>query len=347
MMDNSESWEHRIYREQQRRSKKGDFIQNDFKRVYDNWYGFYQNELQTLLINLIKYENVPDTFNARGLEYMLRSFGYANLIALDKDHIFVQGLGMDNIGVNIPLGSLIGGFNLKESPELTKLLDGKEPYLLTRLNLDQAKSQDAVYVTMANKFAYYYGSQASDMDMVNYTASLLAEIKASLIENIEQQKTPFVGFTKDGSLTSKVVWQQLASGKPFIQIDSDQYDDISKVITTMPVQTPNLAPTLEDSWHSAFSEFLTFAGIDNSNIDKKERLVADEATANNAAVSAFMQTYLNARQDQLDLLNKAIGTNIKVSVNGSGVDDLINFAKTGTGGLSNDESNTPEENTKD
>lgn len=340
---NNDSWEHRIYREDAKRRKKGDFLGDDFSEIYDQYYDIYTDYLNNLLINLISYKGAPKTLSQQGLEYMLRTFGYANLTAVDAKNIFVQGIGYDNPGVNVPLGSLIGGFGVSDSGSgnyITKLLQEKEPKVVTRLNMDEIKPP--VYVTIANKFSFYTGQQASNADLVSRTASTLAEIKASIIANIRQQKTPFIGFTKDGNLTSKIVWEELQSGKPFIQVDSSQFDDdIRKVITTMPVQTPNLAPTLQDSWNSAMSEFLTMVGIDNSNIDKKERLVAREADANDEQISYSMRVYLNARNQQLDLLNQVLGTKIKAVLNEGTAQQLNNFAKTGTGGLSSDDTHSP------
>lgn len=332
-----ENWEHRIYREDAKRRKKGDFLGDDFREIYDEYFNIYTDYLNNLLINLISYKGAPKTLSQQGLEYMLRTFGYANLTAVDAKNVFVQGIGYDNPGVNIPLGSLIGGFGVaKNGDYVDKILQGKEPQVVTRLNMQEIKPP--VYVTLSNKFSFYTGQQASDANLVSRTASTLAEIKASIIANIRQQKTPFIGFTKDGNLTSKIVWQELQSGKPFIQVDSSQFDDdIRKIITTMPVQTPNLAPTLQDSWNSAMSEFLTMTGINNSNIDKKERLVASEADANDEQISYSMRVYLNARNQQLDLLNRVLGTSIKAVVNQSAVEQLNNFAKTGTGGLSSDD----------
>lgn len=335
-MDN---WEHRIYREDAKRRKKGDFLGTDFRDIYDQYYNIYTDYLNNLLINLISYKGAPKTLSQQGLEYMLRTFGYANLTAVDAKNIYVQGIGYDNPGVNIPLGSLIGGFGVAKSSDsyITKILQEKEPQVVTRLNMKEIKPP--VYITISNKFSFYTGQQASDVNLVERTASTLAEIKASIIANIRQQKTPFVGFTKDGNLTSKVVWQELQSGKPFIQIDSSQFDDdIRKVITTMPVQTPNLAPTLQDSWNSAMSEFLTFVGINTSPVDKKERLVASEADANDEQITNSMRVYLNARNQQLDLLNGVLGTSIKAVLNQGAAEQLNNFARTGTGGLSGDDS---------
>ena len=340
------NWEHRIYRENAKKAKKHEFLADDFREIYTEYYNIYYDYLTNLVINLIHYKNAPKTLSQQSLEYLLRTFGYANLTAIDSEHIFVQGVNADTVGVNLPLGSLIGGTSATDSNFVNDLLDTKKVFALTRLNLDGANPP--VQLTISNKYSFYFGQQAADTDLIERTARTLAEIKASILENIRQQKTPFIGFSKDGSLSSKIIWQKLAEGKPFIQIDSDQFDDdIRKVITTMPVQTPNLAPTLQDSWNSAMSEFLTLVGINNSNIDKKERLVASEATANDAQVSYSMRIYLNARNEQIDLLNKVLGTEIKAEVNESGVQELMNFAQTGTGGLSNDEGVTHETNPED
>lgn len=330
-----DNFEHRLYRESQKGYKKGELDFESYRSLYDRYYDIYSDYLTNLLINLIDYEDAPKTLNIQGLEFMLRQYGYANIIAVDKDNIFVEGIGFDYPGVNVPMGSIIGGLaGSSETGNVARdLLDNKEPKVLTRINADKVKPP--VYVTMSNKFSFYLGALSSDSDLIDRTAKTLAEIKASMIVNIRQQKTPFIGFTKDGNLTSKSVWQNLESGKPFIQIDSDAFDnDVKKVITTMPVQTPNLAPTLKDSWNDTMNEFLTFTGVDNVSIDKKERLTAGEASSNAPQVSASLNIYIKARQSQLDLLNESLGTNIKAVVNSNSISDLINFAQTGTGDIS-------------
>lgn len=330
--------EHRLFRQSQKNLKKDNIDFEPFMSIYQNYYNIYNDYLTNLLINLIKYEDAPTTLNQQGLEFMLREYGYANIVAVDKDNIFVEGIGYDYPGINVPLGSVIGGVSgTDDTSPVNSLLNGKQAKVLTRMNSKTVKVP--VYVTMANKFSFYMGTQVSDNDLIDRTAMTLAEIKASIIGNIRQQKTPFIGFTKDGNLTSKRVWKNLQDGTPFIQVDSDTFDnDIKKIITTMPVQTPNLAPTLQDSWNNTMNEFLTMAGIDNANIDKKERLVASETQANDAQVSSSLNIYLKARQSQLDLLNECLGTNIKAEVDEGVIEDLTNFAKTGTGTLTGDDS---------
>lgn len=336
--------EHRIFREQARARKKNEFRNLTYQEIYDNYKSIYTDYLTNLLVNLFDYENVPDTFNPQALEYLLRYFGYANVIAIDSKNIFVEGIEFDQPNVNFNLGSIIGGLAKPNQGEnVGSMLANNSAQALTRLNVNKAKAP--VYITIPNKYSFYFSSNCSDQDLINSTACFLAEIKASIISNLRQQKTPFIAFTKDNSLSSKAVFDQLQAGQPFITVDSDVTDDdIKKLITTMPVQSPNLAPTLADSWHTAMGEFLQMTGIDASSVDKKERLTADESNSEKPQVSASLNVYLKARQSQIDLLNKVLHSNIKVSLSSSGLDDILNFAETGTGVLSDDDSNEGEQN---
>lgn len=304
--------EHRIFRQNAKLNKNGEINYSPYNIIYERYYNIYNDYLTNLLINLIEYENVPQSLNVEGLEFMLRYFGYANIVAVDKENIFVEGITDTYPNFNLQLGSVIGDYG--ESKFINDMIGKNKPVSLNRFNVKQAAGKP-VYVTVPNKFSFYTGANVSDADLINQTAATLAEIKASIISNIRQQKTPFIGFTKDGNLTSKIVWDSLEQGKPFINIDSDAFDDVNKVIQTFPVQTPNLAPTLQDSWSNAMSEFLTLTGIRNVNIDKKERLITAEATSNDELVNNSLNIYIKARQNQLDLINEAIGTNMKVNIN--------------------------------
>ena len=66
-----------------------------------------------------------------------------------------------------------------------------------------------------------------------------------------------------------------------------------------------------------WNEFLTFLGINNVLVDKKERLVTDEANANNEVVNLNLQSFLIPRQEACKQFNKLFGlegTDKEVSV---------------------------------
>ena len=100
--------EHRIFRQQTKQRQKGSFGQVTYQELLTTYKDIYTDYLTNLLINLFEYKNAPQSFNTQGLEYLLRMFGYANVVAVDKDNIYTEGIGFDTPSLNFSLGTLIG-----------------------------------------------------------------------------------------------------------------------------------------------------------------------------------------------------------------------------------------------
>ena len=94
-------------------------------------------------------------------------------------------------------------------------------------------------------------------------------------------------------------------------------------IKTLDTKAPYVADKLETLKHSIWNEALTFLGIENSNQDKRERLVADEVASNYGNVEAQRNIFLNARQIAADKINQMFGLDIKVSFN-SDIKTMVN-----------------------
>ena len=62
------------------------------------------------------------------------------------------------------------------------------------------------------------------------------------------------------------------------------------------------------------NEFLTCLGINNSNTDKRERLISAEVNSNNQFVSCNVNKMLEARQRACELINAKFGLNISVEL---------------------------------
>lgn len=325
MKNVSDSFEHRIFRQSQKLVKKDRTDLGSYQEIYNDYKNLYSDYLTNLVINLLEYKGAPKTLNQQGLEWMLRQFGYANVVAISPDEIYTDAIGFNSPGFNVSLGSMIGGITPKQNKGLKAILDGKEPEIITRENYKNVKKP--CYVTLSNKFSYYQGQACADSDLINRTASTLAEIKANILANLRMQKTPFIGFTRQGNLSAKEIYHQLSAGKPFIQVDSEVFgDDIKKALSVFPLSIPNLSSSLADAWSVAMNEFLTMTGIDNVPVDKKERLISAEGESNNQQIGTSLQIYISARQQQIDLLNEALGTNIKVGVNTGIVDKMQNLS---------------------
>lgn len=57
---------------------------------------------------------------------------------------------------------------------------------------------------------------------------------------------------------------------------------------------------------------MTYLGISNINIQKKERLITDEVTRNQGGTIASRYSRLQARREAVDKINAMFGTNIRV-----------------------------------
>lgn len=162
----------------------------------------------------------------------------------------------------------------------------------------------------------------TDMQLVDRVSKSLAKIKASEMRNIDLMKQQFIGLTKNKNLTANQVFQQIQEGKSFIGVDSD-LGDITSILDVTDFNIQDYLPSLKTAWNNEVSELLTILGIDTVGVDKKERLVAMEAAANAQLTEASANVYLQARNQQLEILNHVLGTKIEATFNQQAFQQLV------------------------
>ena len=85
-------------------------------------------------------------------------------------------------------------------------------------------------------------------------------------------------------------------------------NSISSINTTAPF----VADKLQLIKNSYWNEVMTFLGLQNSNQDKKERLITDEANAREEQIKQARLNMLDARKEACKLINKMFGLDIDV-----------------------------------
>ena len=83
-------------------------------------------------------------------------------------------------------------------------------------------------------------------------------------------------------------------------------------ISVLDLNPPMVFKDLQVQKHMILNEFFTDIGVNNANMDKRERMVANEVEANNEQVKACEDTLLRSRQEACDQINRIFGLNIKV-----------------------------------
>lgn len=244
----------------------------------------YYNRLLELAINMYEWKNLPDSVDERFLELTLFSDGMA---------VFFR----DEILGELCLQCMIGG-------ELD----------VYRIPIDRtAYATNGYQMRLNNKnsvFIFNNYTHTNSMLDVEMYARRLYEIERTIDVNVKAQKTPLiVRATENQRLTMKNLYMQYDGNEPFIFGDNNLDMDAIKVL---PTNAPYVADKLNILKRQIWNEALTYLGIENSNTEKKERLVSDEVNSNLGGVAAQRFCRLNARRKAADQINKMFGLNIEV-----------------------------------
>lgn len=149
----------------------------------------------------------------------------------------------------------------------------------------------------------------TSMTIQNY-ALKLASIDRTIDVNIQAQKTPIIIKCSDKQrLSLKKMMNQRDDNEPLIWADKGLDTDGIEVFN---IQAPMVFKDLQLQKHMIWNEVMTYLGVNNANMDKKERLVDDEVQANNEQVEASFNIMLKAREHACEEINRVFGTNISV-----------------------------------
>lgn len=244
----------------------------------------YYNRLLELAINMYEWKNLPPSIDERFLELTLFSDGMA---------VYFR----DEILGDLCLQCMIGG-NL----DVYRIPIRRTAYAT---NGYQAELDNTNSVIIFNN--YTHTNSMLDVEMY---ARRLYEIERTIDVNVKAQKTPLViRATENQRLTLKNMYMQYDGNEPFIFGDKNLDMDGIKVLKT---DAPYVADKLNILKRQIWNEALTYLGIENSNTEKKERLVSDEVTTNLGGVEAQRFCRLNARRQAAKAINEMFGLNISV-----------------------------------
>ena len=138
----------------------------------------------------------------------------------------------------------------------------------------------------------------------------ITEAERTMDVNIKACKTPVIFACDDKDLLSfKRMFQQVDGNTPALFVDRGlNLDSIQAFLTGVQF----MGNELMDYKRSVESDMLTFLGQNNTPVDKKERLITDEAEANDQLIQSFADLQLQARQQACEEINAMFGLNVSV-----------------------------------
>ena len=146
--------------------------------------------------------------------------------------------------------------------------------------------------------------------VVRYYAYKLCNLDRAIDVNVEACKTPtLVTCTEKQKLSLKNAIKQRKDNEPVIYADNS-FD--KSTVSTLDLNPPVIFKDLQLQKHMILNEFFTDIGVNNANMDKKERMVANEVDANDEQVKASGYVMLKSREEAVKQINKIFDLNIKV-----------------------------------
>ena len=245
-------------------------------------YKQYYNRLVELAISMFEWKNLPKTVDARFLELCLFTDGQA---------IFFYD---EALGYLTLQNATNGGFNVYRIPVK------RRAYAVNGYNRE-LNENDSVII-----FNNYLHTN-SQLDATMF-AKRLYNLDRAIDVNANAMKTPIIiKCDETQRLTMLNLYKKYDGNEPYIFGDKSINTNAIQVLKT---DAPYVADKLYQLKTQIWNEALTYLGISNINVQKKERLVTDEVTRNQGGTIASRYSRLNARRDACKQINEMFGLNI-------------------------------------
>ena len=275
----------------------------------------FLERLKRIALAMFEWVNLPSSMNEEFLEKCLYYTGQAALLKTKK-YGFINTKSCNSGYLNIynnPTQLHCFCYNFQED---RKLYSGLNP-----MN-DKEKQQEECCILVKNNY-----NKLPTCSALELFAWRLYLAQRSCDVNISGQRFPLMIVGDDKQrLMLENLYNQYNGNQPFIFGNKKQItgEEIKAIKTDTPYVTDKITEYKKEIWNEA----LTYLGINNVSVKKKERLTENESSENNELVNLNLQAMLIPRLKACKEFNELFGltgTNKEISVRVRS--DLINIIK--------------------
>ena len=251
-------------------------------------YRLYLDPILEIEIARYKWNGLPKTIDERFLELTLCGKNGSVLFFNDE-----------NIGFLALPCTMSGRFNVYNIP-IQRRAYAVNGY---QANRDDTNSV-IIYSTQLHNGMSVYNR------LVQYAKDLYL-IDSIIMVNVNAQKTPLMLLADEKQmLTLKNLYMKYDGNQPFIFGDRNDLNPNS--IQALVTGAPYVADKLYELKQNIWNEVLTFLGVPNVQMNKKERWITDEVNRGLGGVFSSRYSGLLSRQQACDQINEMFGLNISV-----------------------------------
>lgn len=247
------------------------------------WYAHYYRYLTELAISMFEWKNLPDTVDERYMELCLYSQGQA---------IFFKDEVLGYLCLN---NAVQGRFNVYRIPMQRRAYAA---------NGYQKRLNDTNSVIIYNDYL-----RGNTSNSIRIFAEQLADLDQSIKVNTKAQKTPvLIACDENERLSMQNIYQKYDGNQPVIYGGKELRSSPLQVLKT---DAPFVAKDLYEIKIDYLNEALTYLGISNINVQKKERLISEEVTRMIGGTISSRYQRLEMRRKACKQINDMFGLNIE------------------------------------
>ena len=279
-------------------------LERYLKNMRGNVFRMMCEDYENLAIQRYKWKNLPEPLESEKLEQML----YDNPQVVTFKNKTTLNDVITNVDSPLLFIPISGEYNWNVY-DIPQNLTAEKRGLFAQLKIDEC-------VIIKNNFM-----RTTTRERVEYWVEKMCNIQSAMDLNVNATKTPFVLScdNEKEKLTLLNFYESIGCSKPLIITDSN-----SKLnYTEKKVLTTGVLPIM-DQYQQAYldckNELLTYLGIDNVSIEKRERLLTGEIEQNDELINDNLYRGYLERKKACEKINKMFGTNIDVEIQRFAVD---------------------------
>ena len=273
-----------------KRKKKGIAITDFFQTIFNNAVSqsVYYDKLREITISLYKWLNLPPEIDEQFMETVL--FDQGNCLFFYDDIIEEYIVARSALKAPLNIYNLPTKRRAYASNGYQYELDIYNSVLIFNNNIKTSSQQETLYY--ADKIGFY---------------DRIIDI------NINALKTPLlIKCSENKRLSMKNIYMKYDGNEPIIWADDSLSVD---PVTVLKTDAPFVADKIYELKAKYWNEFLTYKGISNINVMKKERMTNDEVYRQLGGSFAARGSGMQMRKQAAKKINEMFGLEIDVVFN--------------------------------
>jgi len=270
-------------------------------------FDYWLHRLRTLAIASFEWLNVPDSIDPRFIELCELDYGLGGFFDMSGEGD--EGFGAYAFAQATPLNRL----NLYWNPNRVRFIPAnggggwiRNAYFWTQAHRDGLTVNKPDAVVMWDNM-----NRIPILPILMTYAYRLADIDRTIDMNMRAQKMPYIISVPETQRRDAIhLYQQVVGNEPLIMKNNSAASSLE--LTVQQALAPYVAHDLLADQARIFNQILSLLGIDNSNTEKRERLLTNEVESNDEEIMLMRRSRLYNRQRFCEQVNERFGLDMDV-----------------------------------